>query len=113
MYQDRLGQIEFLRLPPSPDSNPRHFDVYQNYELEAESRDDLQRFLASEGIGTLVQWGGKAIHHFKSLGFNKNLPRTDEFFRKCLMLPMNVFISDSNVDYIAEKIIGFYSRHLK
>lgn len=113
MYQDRLGQVEPLRLPPSPNSNPRQFDVYQNYELEAESRDQLQVYLASEGIGTLVQWGGKAIHHFKNLGFNEALPRTDEFFRKCIMLPMNAFISDSDVDLISEKIIEFYTRHFK
>ena len=55
-----------------------------------------------------MQWGGKAIHHFDNLGFNQSLPKTDDFFQKCIMLPMNVFISDSDIEYICEKVVHFY-----
>jgi len=98
-----------LRLPPAPNNNSKHFDVYQNYELEAENRDGLKNFLASNGIGTLIQWGGKAIHHYDQLGFSQTLPVCDNFFKKCLMLPMNIFISNEDVNYVCEKIIEFYS----
>ena len=64
---------------PSPDSSPDHFDVYQNYELVAHNRDDLKNHLTQDGIGTLIQWGKMAIHHFKNLGFNQKLPATDIF----------------------------------
>ena len=108
MYQDRLGNLETLKLPPSPSESPDHFDVYQNYELQAENRDELREFLKENGIGTLIQWGGKAVHQFEQLGFNQRLPKTEKFFERCLMLPMNVFISDEDVMYICECILEFY-----
>ena len=108
MYQDRLGKLEELKLPPSPNSDLNHFDVYQNYELEADSRDNLKKYLGENNIGTLIQWGGSAVHHFSQLGFNQILPNTEKFFEHCIMLPMNVFINNNDVDYICEKVISFY-----
>ncbi len=108
MYHEQLSSLEELSLPPSPDSSPDHFDVYQNYELVADNRDDLKNHLTQDGIGTLIQWGGMAIHHFKNLGFNQKLPATDIFFNGCIMLPMNMFISNDDVDYICTSIRNFY-----
>ena len=109
MYQDRLQNIEQIKLPPSPNSNPDHFDVYQNYELEAENRDQLRDYLSKEKIGTLIQWGGLGVHQFKNLGFSEHLTKTENFFEKCIMIPMNIFISDSDVEYVCEKIKYFYN----
>ncbi len=106
-YQEQLGGLEQLRLPPAPDLGP-HFDVYQNYELEADDRDALQTHLKNLGIGTLIQWGGKAIHQWEGLGFSCTLPRVERFFERCLMLPMNTFIDDDDVDYICESVTSFY-----
>ena len=108
MYQDRLGELSELQLPPSPNSNLDYFDVYQNYELQADKRDELKMHLGESGIGTLIQWGGQAVHQFKQLGFNQVLPNTEMFFKRCIMLPMNVFISNDDVDYICEKVESFY-----
>ena len=108
MYQDRLEQLDELKLPPGPDSDADHFDVYQNYELEADSRDKLKTYLEKNNIGTLIQWGGSAVHQFKQLGFNQILPNTEKFFERCIMLPMNVFISNKDIEYICETVTGFY-----
>jgi dTDP-4-amino-4,6-dideoxygalactose transaminase len=108
MYQDRLGELCELQLPPSPNENSNHFDVYQNYELKAEKRDELKKYLSQNNIGTLIQWGGMGIHQFKKLGFTKKLPNTENFFKKCIMLPMNMFISDDDIDYICDTIKLFY-----
>ena len=70
----------------------------------------LQNFLKENGIGTLIQWGGTAIHQFKNLGFNQICPNTERFFERCIMLPMNVFISDDDVHYICDKVEGFYRK---
>jgi len=110
MYQDRLGLLEELQLPPAPSVDSDNFDVYQNYELQADSRDDLKSYLNEKNIGTLIQWGGKGIHQFTQLGFNQVLPDTDKFFERCIMLPMNIFISDSDVDYICESVSEFYRK---
>jgi UDP-2-acetamido-2-deoxy-ribo-hexuluronate aminotransferase len=110
MYQDRLELLEELQLPPAPDVDSDNFDVYQNYELQADNRDDLKNYLNQKNIGTLIQWGGKGIHQFTQLGFNQVLPDTDKFFKRCIMLPMNIFISDSDVDYICDSVTEFYRK---
>ncbi|MHB9111372.1 MAG: DegT/DnrJ/EryC1/StrS family aminotransferase [Thermoleophilia bacterium] len=108
LYQERLSEFDELQLPPAPDSDLDHFDIYQNYELQADRRDELKEFLRVNGIGTLIQWGGKAIHQFEHLGFTCRLPKVERFFERCLMLPMNMFISDDDVHYNCDKIREFY-----
>ena len=110
MYQERLGQLEQLQLPAAPSIISDNFDVYQNYELQADRRDDLKNYLSEKNIGTLIQWGGTAVHQFRQLGFDQVLPNTKRFFERCIMLPMNVFISDSDVDYICESVSAFYRK---
>jgi dTDP-4-amino-4,6-dideoxygalactose transaminase len=109
-YHEQLSTFEQLDLPPAPEENSDHFDVFQNYELQADKRDLLKDFLMQNGIGTLIQWGGKAIHHFEVLGFDLTLPKTDKFFERCIMLPINMFITDGDIDYICEKIRNFYEQ---
>ena len=108
MYQQQLGDMQELQLPPAPDADPDHFDIYQNYELQADRRDELKQYLADAGIGTLIQWGGKAVHQWECLGFTVKLPKVETFFRRCIMLPMNMFISNDDVDYVCKKMRGFY-----
>jgi len=107
-YDARLSGLSQLRLPPAPASDPDHFDVYQNYEIEAEDRDALREHLAAQGVGTLIQWGGKAVHQFPDLGFKVELPRTERLFRRCLMLPMNIMVTVEDVDYICGCIRSYY-----
>jgi len=108
MYQESLGDLEELSLPPAPDSDPNHFDIYQNYELEAARRDDLQAYLREHGVGTLIQWGGQAVHQFEKLGFDVSLPYTEQMFTRCIMLPMNTALSNDDVEYVCEVVRTFY-----
>ena len=108
MYQERLRDIEYIKLPPAPNSDKNHFDVFQNYEIEAEKRDKLQHYLLKNGVGTMVQWGGKAVHQLKKLGFTQSLPNTEKLMNKSLMIPMNMSLSDDDVEYVCEQIISFY-----
>lgn len=110
MYTERLAGVPEVTLPPAPDSDPDHFDIYQNYEIEADRRDGLKQTLKDNGIGTLIQWGGQAIHHLKNLGFTQHLPYTDRLFERLLMLPMNMYLSDDDVDYICGHIRRFYGK---
>ncbi len=110
IYQDKLSSVSQLLLPPAPNVNLDYFDVYQNYELEAERRDELKVFLKDNGVGTLIQWGGQPVHSITSLGFTgKGLPYTEQMFTKCLMIPMNTALTNEDVEYVCEQIIKFYN----
>lgn len=109
-YERLLVDIPEVVTPPAPDSDVRHFDVYQNYEMEVARRDELRVYLKDRGIGTLIQWGGKAVHQFPALGFNVSLPVTERFFERCLMLPLNMMVTLDDVAYIADSVRMFYAR---
>lgn len=107
-YHELLSDLTTLRLPPAPDETGDHFDVFQNFEIEASRRDDLKEHLASVGVGTLVQWGGTPIHRFKALGFVEAPPNTEAIFDRCLMLPLNTSLTDGDVDYVGASVRAFY-----
>lgn len=107
-YQSGLGDLKQLVLPPAPDANSDYFDVYQNYEIEAERRDKLKQHLETNGVRTIIQWAGTPVHQFRELGFDVRLPYTDRLFTRCLMLPMNTSLADDDVDYICDSVRDFY-----
>ncbi|MCP2126911.1 DegT/DnrJ/EryC1/StrS family aminotransferase [Bradyrhizobium ottawaense] len=109
-YHERLKDIKELRLPPPPDSDPDHYDIYQNYEIEAEDRNGLKAHLQDRGIGTIIQWGGYTIHQFEKLGLGGNVPYTERMTQRYLLLPMNVSVDDAAVAYIGDAIAEFYHR---
>lgn len=110
LYNTLLEDMPELQLPPPPEENGDHYDVYQNYELQADNRNELRDYLSSNGVGTLVQWGGKGVHQWERLGYSLILPKIESFFNRCIMLPMNMFISDDDVRYVVSLIRSFYGK---
>ena len=86
-----------------------YFDVYQNYEIEAEDKNGLMAHLKQLGIEVAVPWGGKGIHQFKNLGLTHfKLPRTEPLFQRALLLPMYPELTNDQVEYVANTIKEFY-----
>ena len=112
-YEAGFASHEMLFLPQGP-SDGDHFDVYQNYEMAAEDRDGLRDWLQDKGVRTIIQWAGSPVHHFEKLGYGQekfdDLDKTDWFFDRCLMLPMHMALSDDDVDYIIEQVLGYYAQ---
>lgn len=110
-YNSGLGSIAELRLPPPPAENEDHYDVYQNYEIEAEDRDRLKEYLEKKGIETAIQWGGIPVHKHPGLGFDDiELPKTEALFKKALLLPIYPTLEEWQVEYVIEEIHKFYGR---
>ena len=110
LYHETLQGIKHVRLPPSPDSDPRYFDIYQNYEFCYSDRDRLRAYLADHNIGTIIQWGGVGIHQFKNLGMARPLLKTDKFFRESVLLPMNHILTDEQVNYVVKTLKIFFEK---
>ena len=83
-------------------------DVYQNYEITAERRDELKTYLNTRKVGTHIQWGGKLVHQFKRLGFEHALPFSEDLTSRMLMLPMNMSLTNQEVDYVSNCVLEFY-----
>lgn len=110
IYQDRLQGLESIHLPPAPDADNRHYDIYQNYEIEADNRDALREHLSADGIGTILQWGGYMIHQFEKLGLRHNAPYAEKMSGRYMMLPMHHLLSDDDVHYVCDSVTDYYRR---
>ncbi|WP_153556604.1 DegT/DnrJ/EryC1/StrS family aminotransferase [Roseimaritima sediminicola] len=108
LYDSMLRDVPGLKLPPAPTSDGEHFDIFQNYEIEAEDRTELRAYLSERGIGSLIPWGGKATHQFDKLGFHQSLPFTERLFERVLMIPLNTSMTDEDVVHVAQTITQFY-----
>lgn len=107
-YDRALKNLLALELPPPPDGDERHFDIFQNYEVCCDRRDALRSHLARHQIGTIIQWGGTAIHQFHGLGFRQALPHTDRFFERSMLLPMNHLLTDEQVARVIDAVTEFF-----
>lgn len=108
IYDEMLRDIDDLVLPPAPDADPEHFDIFQNYEIEAGRRDALRAHLDENGVKTILQWGGKTIHQFPELGLEGSFPYTERMTQRFMLLPMNTSLSDDDARYVGSQIRRFY-----
>lgn len=98
--------------PPQGPSDGDNFDIYQNYEMASENRDELRQHLSDKNVGSIIQWAGTPVHQFKALGFGKekyeDLERTNWFFERCLMLPIHMAMTDDDTNYVIDQVLGFH-----
>ena len=112
-YHQQLAEVPELLLPPPPVDEGPHYDVFQNYEIEADDRDGLVHYLTQQGIETMLPWGGKAVHQFPNLGlgsYKERLPRTERALQRSVMLPLHCELTDHQIAYVAQAVRSFYSR---
>ena len=111
IYNSLLSDIKQLKLPRILKEADNSYNVFQNYEIEAEDRDNLRAYLAEKGIETILPWTGKAVHQFKALGFTDiRLPKTERLFEKVLMIPMYPELKNDQVEYVAKSVKNFYDK---
>ena len=110
IYNSYLNDIDEIHLPPSVNSGKltKNFDTFQNYEGQFEKRDELKSYLEKNYIGTLIPWSGIAINNLPHLGIKYKLENSDIMFKKFLMLPINNFLLEKQVEFVAKKIRNFY-----
>jgi len=112
IYYENLNILEIeghLNLPPRFSTKSSSQSTFQNFEIKANSREELIHFLNAKEISTIKQWGGYSIAHFSKLGFKiSDYPSTSELFDKLLLLPMNHLMSEENAIYVAKCVLEFY-----
>jgi len=109
VYQQVLCHQPGVQLPPLPGPADPHFDVFQNFEIQSDRRDALKAWLESRGVRTIMQWAGKGLHQFPALGLRAHVPRSDRFFQRCLLLPMNSSVTLDEAAWVARLVSEFHS----
>jgi dTDP-4-amino-4,6-dideoxygalactose transaminase len=109
IYDEGLSSINELKLPPPPSTIGPFYDVYQNYAIRSERRDELVKFLYEKSVETIVSWP-LPNHLQTALNFSHfKLPKTEQVSKEVVSLPMYPEMTDEQTDYVIKVIRDFYS----
>lgn len=107
-YRQGLKDIPDLFLPHYDD--PRRDHVYQNYVVRSQQGDAFSNYLKANGIEVLVQFR-KPYYKYEVLKLgDRGFPETEALSAEVCSLPMNVEISDDEIDYVIETVRKFYNK---
>jgi dTDP-3-amino-2,3,6-trideoxy-4-keto-D-glucose/dTDP-3-amino-3,4,6-trideoxy-alpha-D-glucose/dTDP-2,6-dideoxy-D-kanosamine transaminase len=107
IYDRLLADVPQVRIPPRPDA--RHDDIYQNYVIRAERRDDLVAHLRSNGVEVLVS-NPVPVHKHPALGLSHfRLPITERLAGEVVSLPLVPELEEEQIEYAAAQVRAFYA----
>lgn len=110
-YRNGLADIEELKLPHFDDN--KFVDIYQNYVIRTKKRNELVNYLKDNGVEALIHWK-TPYYRYKELKLeDRGFPETEAICREVLSLPMNVEITDEEVNYVVSCIRDFFKRGKK
>ena len=110
IYDKGLTDISEVKLPPAPNSDDKHFDIYQNYVLRADRRNELFNFLKEKGVETLIK-DPIAVHQHPNLGLSHfKLPYTEKLAEQVISLPMFPELTNEQIKYVIDCLKEFYSK---
>ncbi len=108
LYHKGLAGISQIKAPDF--DNPRFSDVYTNYVIRAERRDELKQYLAEQGIETMVSWPIPMYAQPLMEPNNIVLPETEKICREVLSLPMYPELTDEDIIYVVRSVRDFYTQ---
>lgn len=107
-----------IRLPLNNIHNLKNHKehTFHQYVIYVEDRDNLQKYLKENGIGTNIYYP-LCLHLqecFKYLGYKKgDFPIAEEASKKVLALPIYPELTEEKQEYVVSKIAEFYSQSLR
>lgn len=109
LYNELLEPLSAIKTPKEM-AYGKH--AYHIYAILSEKRDDLQKHLESKGISTVIHYP-TPIHFqpaYSKLGYKKgDFPKTEQFAKSELSLPIFPEITEEEIKYVAKTIKEFYS----
>jgi dTDP-4-amino-4,6-dideoxygalactose transaminase len=94
---------------PKIDSN--NVSIYHQYTITVPKRDQLQKFLTENQIGSAIFYP-KPLHLqecFKGLGYREgNLPVAEKLSREVLSLPIYPELTEEQIEYVGRTVLKFY-----
>ena len=109
-YNDLLSGMENI-LTPDTHKDAKH--VFHLYVIRTQQRNDLQNYLKENGISTGIHYP-TALPYLKAYDYLGYVPEDLPVAYKCpqeiLSLPMYPELTTDMLDYIVNKITGFYNK---
>ena len=99
------GKIKFQSLPKGT------YNAHHLFVIEVENRKALYDYLREEGIFAQIHYiPVHTLPYYKSIGYNDaDLSKSENYYSKCISLPMYPTLSDKEQTYVIEKVLDFYN----
>lgn len=97
----KIGLPQFITLL----SGSKDFDVFQDFYIRVENRDEFCKYLKEKGIEVLTD---SPITNHKAMGLDYDLPNTDKIVKETVRLPIAPPITNEEVEYVIKTIKDFY-----
>ena len=124
LYRVGLSKVSAVTTPHYGDD--RFSDIYTNYAIRAQRRDELKKYLDEQGVETMISWGSPMYNEavfvdpkytqeyggkprLVSLnGDSPDLSETERICREVISLPMYPELTNEDVGYVCSTIKTFY-----
>ena len=108
LYRERLDPDRVF-IPPERD---REFSTYHTFVIQVDRRDELQRFLADNRVGTAIHYP-VPIHlqpAASDLGYHVgDLPVAERQAGRILTLPVNQTLGADDILFVADRVNDFFA----
>src|SRR3990170_2899557 len=105
-YHEAFSEIPDLLLPHY--NKPGFDHIYQNYVVRSKQGDEFSEYLKKNGIEVLVQFRKPYYRHEALKLVDRGFPETEALSREVCSLPMNVEITDEEIEYVIKTVRAFY-----
>lgn len=107
LYRELLDQAH-VQVPPD---RKAEFNTWHTFVIQVDRRDELQAWLAGQGVGTAIHYP-TPIHlqpAARGLGYRKgDFPAAEAQADRILTLPVHQFLGDDDVAFVADRVNAFF-----
>lgn len=96
---------------PVVNSSVRH--AYHLFVIQSDRRKELYDFLKAQQIMAQVHYGPVHLQpYYRSLGWKEgDFPVAENYYKRCLSLPLYHSLTDDQQEYVIEKVIDFFQKN--
>ncbi len=106
-YHKAFADIDGITIRKLPE-NVKH--AYHLFVVEVEQRKKFYDYLRENGIFSQIHY--VPVHYmpyYRQFGWKKSdFPEAEDYYEKCISLPMYPSLSDEDLDYVIEKVREFF-----
>ena len=97
------GKVKFQELPENS------YNAHHLFVIEIENRKELYEFLRTENIFTQIHYIPlHTLPYYKQIGYkNTDLKNAENYYSKCLSLPMYPTLTNEEQEFVIEKVLNF------
>ncbi len=108
IYKNNIKDDYIFQVSDTDDSD--YFHAWHQFTIRHKKRNELQNYLANEGIQTVIHYPTPPYLHeaYSELGYSKkDFPNAFEICNTTLSLPIGSHLNNDDIDFIIDKINKF------